>query len=70
MARQQTAAERELAELMITALSLAGVSASDIEPEAPRIGKTTWLFADCLAYVRDGCDHWFAWDQSQFFDQW
>jgi acyl carrier protein len=35
MAEQQTAAEHELAELIVTALNLEGVNASDIEPEAP-----------------------------------
>lgn len=35
MAATQSAAERELAELIIAALNLEGVSASDIEPEAP-----------------------------------
>jgi acyl carrier protein len=35
MSLPQTAGERELAELIVTALNLEGVSASDIDPEAP-----------------------------------
>jgi acyl carrier protein len=35
MAATQSADERELAELIIAALNLEGVSASDIDPEAP-----------------------------------
>jgi len=35
---EQTAAERELAELIVTNLNLEGVSAEQIEPEAPLFG--------------------------------
>jgi acyl carrier protein len=35
MAATQSAAERELAELIIAALNLEGVAADDIDPEAP-----------------------------------
>jgi acyl carrier protein len=35
MAATQSAAERELAELIIAALNLEGVAPTDIEPEAP-----------------------------------
>lgn len=35
MAATQSAGERELAELIIAALNLEGVSAGDIDPEAP-----------------------------------
>lgn len=34
----QTAAETELAELLVESLNLEGVSAADIEPEAPLFG--------------------------------
>ena len=35
MSANQTPAERELAELIVTALNLEGVAPADIEPEAP-----------------------------------
>lgn len=35
MAAAQSASERELAELIVTALNLEGVDAADIDPEAP-----------------------------------
>lgn len=35
MASEQTAGERELAELIVTALNLEGVAPADIDPEAP-----------------------------------
>jgi acyl carrier protein len=35
MSASQTPAERELAELIVTALNLEGVAPTDIEPEAP-----------------------------------
>lgn len=35
MAAAQSASERELAELIVTALNLEGVASADIDPEAP-----------------------------------
>lgn len=39
----QTAVERELAELVVTALNLEGVTADQIEPEAPLFGGSLGL---------------------------
>jgi len=35
MSASQTAGERELAEIIVTALNLEGVAATDVDPEAP-----------------------------------